>query len=159
MSVVLRVMNGKNYIHVRRKINGTQKQHFTNISNMSRSELAKSLIEARKIDREWKGEQMCLESSLVSLFCTAGKLNHIRLAAPSKKEGASIKCLIARKDKVHSFHTSRSINKHGLNGAIEKVFRLMSQNLGVNPDSVVGMLMLSLYKSSLKMAYLEQISK
>ena len=47
MSIVLRELEGRSYIHVRRKVNKVQKQRFINIDGLSQSlEVGDTLLES-----------------------------------------------------------------------------------------------------------------
>lgn len=142
-------MQGRNYIHVRRKVNGKQKQHFVNIDKMSKKEIELEKKKAKKLDNAWKNEQSCNDQSLISFFSKEGKLKHILISPPQPRTDWSVKSIINNRNKC-LFSVSRSIPKYGFDKAVEEVVEKLLDFFEVPKDSITRMVLLALYRNSLK---------
>ena len=143
-------MQGREYIHIRRKINGKQRQKFINIDGLSIKEISIKKHHAKKIDKEWENEQICNDESIASLFCIEGKLKHIQIYPPQPNTDWSVKSVISDKSRGIRKGISRSIAKYGLIEAIDQVFDFVADTYGLKKRSITRRVLRASYQSHLK---------
>ncbi|MBM7072601.1 hypothetical protein JQC92_11275 [Shewanella sp. 202IG2-18] len=155
MSVVYRELDGREYLHVHRKVNKEEFNRFINVTGLLGKELALKKYEAKQLDNELAAKQISSNNSLMSMFCHPdGKLKHIIIVPPQKKSGWAVKCVINKKKRV-VFVKSLSIAKHSLDKAICMMFDLVAAFFEVPKKSVNYSVLLALYTSQLNERYIE----
>jgi hypothetical protein len=155
MSVVFRIIENKEYLHIRRKVNGHQKQRFMNVTGLSPKELAICKHKAKKIDYEW-GLEQGVDDSILSVFTKGGvdkccrTLTHLYIAKPNKKSDWSVKFVIHKP----LVTCSRSIPKRGLTSAIKSAFSVLAKHIGLSKRNNVHYNVIeALYIQKLKADY------
>lgn len=153
MSVVVRSMQGRTYIHVRRKVNKVQKQKFYAIDGLSDKEIALLKHKAAKLDKEWSDEQG--NDSAIALLFDKGQPAHIRIVPPSLRSGWSVSITKHETDTCAPIFCSRSIDKHGFESAFNLVFNRLIKGVGLKPKSTTAQVSRSLFYSYLAERYKE----
>ncbi|MCL1079217.1 hypothetical protein D5R81_14720 [Parashewanella spongiae] len=149
MSVVYRELNGREYLHVHRKVNKEEFNRFINITGLFGKELALKKHDAKTLDKELAARQTSSNQSVMSQFCHPnGRLKHIIIAPPQKKSGWAVKCVI-NQDKKVTFSKSLSVAKHTLEKAIVMMFEMVAEVFKLPKRSAMFLVLKSLYVSYL----------
>ncbi len=155
MSVVLRELEGRSYIHVRRKVNKVQKQRFINIDGMSREEIALAKHEAKKLDEQWRDEQGELhQESFLKHFYEEGQFKHIKVRAPDHKNGWRIGFIVNPKNEKATT-CSRSIERNGFDKAFKQVYESLLDYFKLSPKSFHARVIGDVWRQDLHRQYLE----
>ena len=149
-------MQGRQYIHVRRKVNKEQRQRFIHIDYLSANQIEIEKKKAIQLDEEWEWEQACNDETAMSFFCSEGKLMHIIISPPQSKTDWAVKSVIHRKKEEKVFSASRSIPKYGIEEAVTQVFEKVAEFIGLKRDSLTRVVLLGLYKHALKEEFIEK---
>ena len=153
MSIVPRTLDGREYLHVRRKIDGKGINYFINVTRLFGKELAMKKYKASQLDKALREQQKNGSDSLMSLFVHPdGRLKHIHIRPKSKKQNISVVCLIRRDNKT-VLVKSLSIDKNGLDTAIKKVFKLVAGYFGLSNRTTTYKVLRALYLQQLRKEY------
>lgn len=151
MSVVARTYDGRDYLHVRQKVNKVQHQVFINVTDLSPKELALKKYQARKIDERYTSEKP--QHSIASMLTNKdGSLKHIRVFKPNKKNNWCVKVFINSAD-FGRFHKSSSIEKNGIDEAINTIVTFTLEQLNIKKNSPSWLVFMSLYREFLSREY------
>jgi len=134
LSVVIRTMQGREYIHVRRKISGLQKQKFYPIDGLSDRDIALLKHKANALDEEWRMAQG--QDSLATLLCNNGIPSHIRVCAPNDKQGWTLQLIKHQTSINKRLICARSIDKYGFDKAFNVVYKTLIKGLGIKGQTV-----------------------
>ncbi len=150
-----RVLDGREYLHVHRKINKSETNRFINVTGLSGKSLALKKYEANQIDKDLAELQVGNNQSVMAKFSHPnGKLKHIIIAPPQKKSGWSVKCVISQNNNV-VLNKSLSITKHTLEKAIKMMFAIVAKFFGISKRSATYKVLLALYSLQLSQRYAE----
>ena len=153
MSIVPRTLDGREYLHVRRKIDGIGKNRYINVTGLFGKELALKRYKANQLDKELREQQKNGSDSLMSLFVHPdGRMKHIIIQPKSKKNGICVKCVIRHKGQAN-FHKSLSIKTHTLDGAIKKMVKLVAGHFGLSNRTTTYKVLRALYLQQLREDY------
>jgi len=153
MSIVLRELEGRSYIHVRRKVNKVQKQRFINIDGLSREEIALKKHEAKKLDEQWRDEQGELhQESFIKHFYEDGHFKHIKVKAPDHKNGWRIGFIVNPKNEKATT-CSRSIERNGFDDAFKQVYGHLLAYYRFSPKSMHARILGDIWLQDLKREY------
>lgn len=135
MSVVIRKLDGRDYIHVRRKVNKKQMQRFFNINDLCPDEVKCIMESAYLLDDEWNAEQH--NDSLMGLFFhNNGDIKHVKILPPYHGESIRINVQIHKSNtSLGAFLCCRSVDKHGLYIAFNESFNKFIDFLGFDLKS------------------------
>lgn len=142
-------MQGREYIHVRRKVNGMQKQKFFNIDRLSPAEIALVKFKANRLDKEWES---LTSISFMDLFLKDGDFKYIKLLEPNKKNGWHLK-LIRHVSKTETITISRSLEVNDFESAFNAVFRALIETFNFSPRSTNVLLIKRIWLRTLKSEY------
>ena len=150
MSVVFRQLDGRDYLHVHRKMDKKEHNRFINVTGLFGKELALKKYEANQLDNALREQQISNNDSIMSWFVDRyGKPKHIIIAPPCKKSGWSVKCVIIRNRKA-VFTKSLSIEKHTAPVAIETMVKAMTKHFGISPKSPIYSVLQAIYQTHFK---------
>lgn len=158
MSVEHRLINGVNYLHIHREVNGKQKQKFINISGLSAQNVSLKKQEAEQIDKEWRSEQRFSDPRMARFIASSPALQnialqHLQIKPPTSKSDWSVQLTLPST----SASCARSITKYGLDAAIKSCFEILASHLGIESQTSMSYEVLeSLYLKTLRKEYFNQ---
>jgi hypothetical protein len=133
MSVVERTLGGRDYIHVRRKINKVQRQIFFPLKGATPEKIKEFKQKANQEDELLKEEQDKL-TSFMGTFYQEGKFRYIKITPPDRKNGYRIHFIKHYKDKKTTTK-SKSVNTNGIKLAFNTVFYALMTEFNISHSS------------------------
>ena len=154
MSVVQRVIEGVEYYHVQRMVNGRQNEKLINIDGMPADERLDAKDKAEQIDKAFRLEQSFDDPTIANFTANCPGLLEIELTQlvigpPNGKSDWRVQ--------YPAKSCSRSIAQYGLNEAIKSCFALLAYQLGIkSKTSVTYQVLELLYLKKLRRDYFNQ---